>query len=76
MPTNIAEGYRKRRYPNHFVLKMTDADGEANETQVWLDLARDCGDMSPEKHQELTSGYEEVGRMPGSMIEHPERFCP
>ena len=25
---NIAEGYRKRKYPKHFSSKMTDADGE------------------------------------------------
>ncbi len=37
---NIAEGYRKRQYPKLFVLKMVNADGEAAETQVWLDTAR------------------------------------
>ena len=30
---NIAEGYRKRQYPNAFVSKMADADGEGAETQ-------------------------------------------
>ena len=39
---NVAEGYRKRRYPKHFVSKLSDADGEATETQVWLEIARDC----------------------------------
>ena len=29
---NIAEAYRKRRYPKHFTSKITDADGEASET--------------------------------------------
>ncbi|PYS37171.1 MAG: hypothetical protein DMF71_19065, partial [Acidobacteria bacterium] len=32
---NIAEGFRKRRYPNHFVSKLTDCDAEGSETQVW-----------------------------------------
>src|SRR5438270_3280646 len=41
--SNIAEGYRKKRYAKMFVSKMADADGEATETQVWLDFARDCG---------------------------------
>ena len=41
--TNIAEGYRKRRYPRHFTSRITDADGEASETMVWLDFAKDCG---------------------------------
>lgn len=39
--TNIAEGYRKRRYPKHFTSKMTDADGEASETTVWLAFAKE-----------------------------------
>ena len=32
---NIGEGYRKRIYPKHFTLKMSDADAEATETTVW-----------------------------------------
>ena len=43
---NIAEGFRKRQYPNMFVSKLADADGEATETQVWLDFAQDCGYLS------------------------------
>jgi four helix bundle protein len=39
---NIGEGYRKRVYPKHFTSKMTDADGEATETGIWLDFALDC----------------------------------
>ncbi|WP_340114314.1 four helix bundle protein [Maribellus mangrovi] len=30
--TNIAEAYRKRRYPKHFLSKLTDSDGENSET--------------------------------------------
>jgi four helix bundle protein len=71
---NIAEGYRKKQYPKMFVNKISDADGEATETQVWLDFARDCGYMSPQIQAELTAGYEELGRMLGGMILRPERF--
>ena len=42
---NSAEGYRKRQYPKMFLSKLADADGEATETQVWLDFAHDCGAM-------------------------------
>lgn len=73
---NIAEGFRKRQYPKMFVSKLADADGEAAETQVWLDFARDCRYMSPKLHDELVKGYEEVGRMPGTMISMPEKFMP
>lgn len=38
----FAESYRKKRYPMHFVPKLTDADGENSETQVWLDHAVGC----------------------------------
>jgi len=74
--TNIAEGFRKRRYPNMFISKLADADGEATETQVWLDFACDCGYLSSERRNDLRAGYEEVGRMLGSMMAHPERFAP
>jgi four helix bundle protein len=71
---NIAEGFRKRRYPNMFISKMADSDSEVAETQVWLDFALDCGYLSNDKHNELMSGYEEVGKMLGSMIGTPEKF--
>src|SRR5438105_4084750 len=45
---NVAEGYRKRRYPNAFASKMADADGEGAETQGWIDYGRDCGYWSAE----------------------------
>lgn len=73
---NIAEGFRKRQYPKMFVSKLADADGEAAETQVWLDFARDCQYMSPKLHDELVKGYEEAGRMLGTMMSMPEKFMP
>jgi len=73
---NIADGFRRRRYPRLFVSKLSDSDGEASETQVWLDFARDCGYLSVNRYNELTAGYEEIGRMLGTMIAHPERFKP
>lgn len=39
---NIAEAFRKRRYPKSFVVKLSDAEGEAAETQVWVDYALEC----------------------------------
>ena len=73
---NIAEGFRKRRYPNMFVSKLTDCDGEATETQVWLDFAYDCGYLSKDNRDRLTVGYEEVGKMLSGMISNPDRFVP
>jgi four helix bundle protein len=59
-----------------FVSKLADCDGEATETQVWIDFARDCGYLSNENHQRLTAGYEEVGKMLSGMMANPERFAP
>ncbi|HEV7398582.1 MAG TPA: four helix bundle protein [Pyrinomonadaceae bacterium] len=72
---NIGEGYRKRRYPKSFVNKMGDADGEATETQIWLDFALECGYVLQNEHKRLVAGYEEVGRMLGGMMTHPEKFA-
>lgn len=73
---NMAEGYRKRQYPNAFASKLADADAEATETQTWLDFALDCGYLPKEKHDGLVRGYEEIGKMLKAMIDHPERFAP
>ena len=58
--TNIGEGYRKRIYPKMFVSKIVDADGEASETQVWIDFAHACGYISSILQQRCRAGYEEV----------------
>ncbi|HEU0297777.1 MAG TPA: four helix bundle protein [Anaerolineales bacterium] len=73
---NIAEGFCKRQYPKMFVSKLADADGEAAETQVWLDFARDCEYMPLKLHAELIKGYEDVGKMLGTMMSMPEKFMP
>jgi four helix bundle protein len=73
---NIAEGFRKRQYPKMFTSKLADADGEAAEAQVWLDFARDCEYMTPKIQAKLTKGYEEVGKMLGTMMSMPEKFMP
>ena len=73
---NIAEGFRKRQYPKMFISKLANSDGEATETQVWLDFARDCGYMPIQRRDDLTKGYEEVGKMLGTMMSMPEKFMP
>ena len=72
--SNLAEGYRKRRYEAHFISKISDADMENSETQVWLDFALACKYISQEIYDDLTNKSEEVGRMLNHMIEHPEKY--
>jgi four helix bundle protein len=74
--TNIAEAYRKRIYPKHFSSKITDGDGEASETIVWLDFSLDCGYIDQQIHDELIARYNEVGKMLGGMAENPQKFVP
>lgn len=73
---NIAEGYRKRLYPNMFASKLADADGEAAETVVFLDFAKECGSLDPGTHARLSAEYERVGSMLGRMISTRNKFIP
>jgi four helix bundle protein len=74
--SNIAEAYRKRRYPKNFTSKVSDADGEASETMVWIDFAFYCKYINEEIRDKLLLGYDEVGKMLGSMANNPEKFLP
>src|SRR5436309_3152045 len=60
---NLREAWAKRRYEAHFLSKLTDCDGENSETDSSLDFANDCGYLSAQQHQELTSTCAEIGRM-------------
>ena len=71
---NLREAWAKRRYEAHFVSKLTDCDGEMNETDTSLDFARDCNYISQEEHESLISQCNEVRKMLGSMIQNPEPF--
>jgi four helix bundle protein len=64
----------KRRYEAHFLSKLTDCDGEANETDSSLDFSKDCGYISLEQHQVLVAKCVEVRRMLGGMINKPAAF--
>jgi four helix bundle protein len=71
----IAEAWAHRRYPASFVSKLTDAIGEANETQSWLDDALDCGYIKPTQHGELDSAWQSIGGMIANMIAKSDDFC-
>lgn len=71
----IAEAWGKRLYEKHFISKLTDADGEQNETQHWLDTAADCGYINAAKRAALIAKCEEIGRVLGGMIAKSEKFC-
>src|SRR5688572_4313909 len=49
----IAEAWAKRKYEKHFVSKLTDSDGEQQETQHWVETALDCEYISQEECSHL-----------------------
>lgn len=71
----IAESWGKRRYENHFILKLTDADAEQYETQHWIDISHECGYISQEVKDELTERCEAIRKMLNSMIDKSIQFC-
>ena len=72
---NLAEAYRKRRYPLHFVSKLTDSDAENSETQVWMKFALDNGYVKINDIAPIMDLSNEVGKLLGDMIAHPEKWC-
>ena len=50
---NLREAWAKRRYEAHFISKLTDCDGENNETDTSLDFANDSGYITNEQHASL-----------------------
>ncbi|WP_317236597.1 four helix bundle protein [Flavobacterium fragile] len=50
---NLAEAFRKRRYPKNFVSKLSDCESEAAETHVWLDFALACDYVTIEEYEKL-----------------------
>lgn len=71
---NMAEAYRKRKYPNHFISKLTDCDGENSETTVWLDFSLACGYLSDQVHSDLVYKSREIGKLINFMMNNPDKF--
>jgi len=70
--TNIAEGWRKRRYAAAFVSKLSDSETEATETQVWVQFAVACNYLSSAVGKEIRLGYDHVIGKLVKMITHPD----
>ena len=73
---NIAEAWRRRRYPNHFVSKLSDSDSEAAETLVWLDFALRFGYLAKEVHKELVDSYDHTCSQLSLMMSEPKKWTP
>lgn len=65
---NVVEAWAKRRYPAHFTSKLTDADGELQETFHWLMRAKAYGHIDEKTFTGLWESATLVGRGLGQMM--------
>jgi four helix bundle protein len=71
---NIAEAFRKRRYEKAFISKLSDSEGEAAETQVWLDYSLECGYISRDQNLKLYNDYDNIIGKLVNMINNPQKW--
>lgn len=68
---NLAEAWRKRRYRAAFISKLSDAEGEAAETQVWIQFAVECGYLERHATRALYAEYDDILGMLVTIINNP-----
>jgi four helix bundle protein len=71
---NLAECWRKRRYPAAFISKLGDAEGEAAETQTWIQFSVSCGYVSAAEARPLYAEYDEILGQLVTMITNSEKW--
>jgi|SRR5688572_10272616 four helix bundle protein len=71
---NFAEAFRRRKYPAHFASKLSDADTENTETEVWLDFSLACKYITQTEYDKLYAQKEEIGRLLGDILKTPDKY--
>jgi four helix bundle protein len=71
---NLAEAWRKRRYQAAFVSKLSDAEGEAAETQVHLEFALHHRYVSRDEFLSVDDAYEKICAQIVRIIDEPEKW--
>ena len=71
---NLAEAWRKRRYEGAFISKLSDAEGESAESQVWIQFSVKCGYLDRETGARIYTIYDDILRTIVGMINHPETW--
>jgi len=72
--SNLAEAFRKRRYPKSFISKLTDSESEAAETQTWLEFSLNCGYITKTEYDELNVKYDNIIGKLVNMSLHPDNW--
>ena len=70
--SNLAEAWRKRRYEGAFLAKLSDSEGEAAETQTWIEFAVNCHYLDPAQGGELYQVYDHILGKIVIMINNPD----
>ncbi len=71
---NMAEAYRKKQYPAHFLSKLSDCEMENSETTVWIDFAFACRYIDNEIKLKLLNQNDEIGKLLSHMMKNPEKY--
>ena len=71
---NLAEAFRKRKYPKHFISKLSDCESEAAETQVWLQFSLECNCFDKNKYQVMVLTYDKILGKLVNMSLQPEKW--
>jgi four helix bundle protein len=72
--SNLAEAFRKRRYPKAFISKLSDSESESAESQTWLDFSLSCGYITDIEHSALNELYDRILGKLVNMSLHPENW--
>ena len=72
---NIAEAWFKRRYPDHFVNKLSDASSEAAETIVWIGFAQEYSYLDEDMASKLENRYRQTIGGLVKMMNDPDQWC-
>ena len=72
--SNLAEAFRKRRYPKSFISKLSDSESEAAETQTWIDFSLSCAYINPNDYQEIYETYDNIIGKLINMSLHPDNW--
>lgn len=72
--SNITRAWRKRRFKTPFIAKLNDSEGEACETQVWIEFARQCDYLDDDECKELDSAYDQIMGQLVKMISQPDKW--
>lgn len=71
---HLAEAWRKRRYEAALISKLSDAETEAAETQVWAEIALRSGCVQEATDRELDDAHDTIIGQIVRMAEHPEKW--